>query len=89
MDVKGRRVWMREEQVDLTRLEFNLLAYLMQRLGSIVTADELLDRIWKDEERSMDTLRTGVRRLRHKLGDEAPNPEYVKNVWGVGYQIGD
>lgn len=89
VDVKGRRAWIRDQQLDLTRLEFDLLAYLMQRLGSTVGADELLESVWDASERSIDTLRTGVRRLRQALGEDATDPQYIVNVWGVGYQIGD
>jgi two-component system response regulator VanR len=89
VDVKGRRVWMRDNQVELTRLEFNLLAYLIQRLGSTVSAQELLDRVWDEDDRSIETLRSCVRRLRKRLGDDGQTAEYVKNVWGVGYQLGE
>jgi DNA-binding response OmpR family regulator len=89
VDVKGHRVWMRDNQVELSRLEFNLLAYLIQRLGCTVCAEELLERVWDEDERSVDTLRSCVRRLRQRLGDDAQDPEYIKNVWGVGYQLGE
>jgi DNA-binding response OmpR family regulator len=89
VDVKGRRVWMRDAPVELTRLEFNLLAYLIQRLGSTVSSQELLDRVWDEDDRSLETLRSCVRRLRRRLGDDGQEPEYIKNVWGVGYQLGE
>jgi DNA-binding response OmpR family regulator len=89
VDVKGRRVWMRDKQVELTRLEFNLLAYLIQRPGCTVSAQELLERVWDEDDRSVETLRSCVRRLRKRLGDEGQTPEYIKNVWGVGYQLGE
>ncbi len=89
VDVKGRRVWMNGNQIELTRLEFNLLAYLIQRLGCTVTSQELLDRVWDEDDRSLETLRSCVRRLRKRLGDEGQGPEYIKNVWGVGYQLGE
>ena len=89
VDVKGRRVWVHGKQVDLTRLEFNLLAYLIQRLGSTVSSEELLERVWDEDDRSVETLRSCVRRLRKQLGDDGHASEYLKNVWGVGYQLGE
>ena len=89
VDVKGRRVWIHDSPVELTRLEFNLLAYLIQRLGSTVSSQELLDRVWDEDDRSLETLRSCVRRLRKRLGDDGQEPEYIKNVWGVGYQLGE
>jgi len=89
VDVKGRRVWIRDRSIELTRLEFNLLSYLIQRLGSTVSSEELLENVWDEDGRSVDTLRSCVRRLRQRLGDDGRSPEYIKNVWGVGYQIGE
>lgn len=89
VDIKGHRVWLRDQPIELSRLEFNLLAYLMQRMGSTVSAQELLERVWEEDVRSVETLRTCVRRLRRQLGDGGQDPEYVKNVWGVGYQLGE
>jgi DNA-binding response OmpR family regulator len=89
VDVKGRRVWLHDEQVELTRLEFNLLAYLIQRMGSTVSSEELLERVWDEDDRSVETLRSCVRRLRKRLDDDGQASEYIKNVWGVGYQLGE
>jgi len=89
VDVKGRRVWLRDNPVELTRLEFNVLSYLIQRLGMPVSTRELLENVWGDDTRSVDTVRTCVRRLRKQLGDEGRDPQYIKNVWGVGYQLGE
>ncbi len=89
VDVKGRRVWLRDKPVELTRLEFNVLSYLIQRLGMPVSTRELLENVWGDDTRSVNTVRTCVRRLRKQLGDEGRDPQYIKNVWGVGYQLGE
>jgi DNA-binding response OmpR family regulator len=92
IDQAGRRVWIAEREVKLTRLEFDLLSYLFDRPGSTVSREELLRQVWgcKDlDERSIATVKSSVSRLRKKLGDDAHQPRYITNVWGVGYQFGE
>jgi len=91
VDLNALRVWIDDEEIELTRQEFKVLAYLMIERGRIVPWDELIEKLWDDEadERTASTLRSCIRRLRQKIGDDAQNPRYIKNVWGVGYQIGE
>ncbi|MFN2290974.1 MAG: response regulator transcription factor [Anaerolineae bacterium] len=91
VDLNALRVWIDDDEIELTRQEFKVLAYLMIERGRIVPWEELVEKLWGDEadDRTASTLRSCIRRLRHKLGDDAQNPRYVKNVWGVGYQIGE
>ena len=88
----ARRVWVGEREVDLTRQEFDLLACLFERRGRTVTWQELLERVWGLNEpgkESLGTLRSCVRRLRQKLGDDARRPRYIINRWGEGYRLGE
>jgi DNA-binding response OmpR family regulator len=92
IDQKARRVWIGEREVKLTRLEFDLLAYLFQYQGCAVSRQELLREVWHcgaQDERSDDTIKSCISRLRKKLGDDAQDPRYIQNVWGVGYQLGE
>ncbi len=77
----GRSVW-------LTRLEFDLLAYLIQHRGRVVSCDELLEQVWGYPPHNGDPVqvRNAVRRLRKKLKDDASCPRYVVGVRGVGYR---
>lgn len=88
----ARRVWVGEREVELTRQEFDLLAYLFERLGCTVTWQELLERVWgiyEPKKENVGTLRSCIRRLRQKLGDDARNPRYIFNRWGEGYRLGE
>jgi DNA-binding response OmpR family regulator len=91
VDLNAHRVWIGDEEIELTRQEFKVLAYLMMEQGRIVPWEELIEKIWGDEadERTASTLRSCIRRLRHKIDDDAQDPRYIKNIWGVGYQIGE
>lgn len=73
----SRRFIMPErEPIRLTRKEYDLLHCLMTNAGSSVTHVQLLDAVWGPEY-SREVLRTYIRRLRKKLGDDAVNPRYL------------
>ena len=78
-----------DEPVALTPTEFALLRILLERRGSVVSAEELFKSIWQDECycKTSNTISVHVRHLREKLKDTADSPKYIRTVWGVGYQI--
>jgi DNA-binding response OmpR family regulator len=91
VDTDARRLWVRGQEVQLTRTEFDVLAYLFGRLGCAVSHRELLEQVWGDDgpdERSRATVKSCVCRLRKKIGDDARRPRHIRNVRGVGYQLG-
>jgi DNA-binding response OmpR family regulator len=85
VDTARREVTMREQVVDLTTREFDLLAYLFQNRGLALSRRQLLDGAWGTDwygdERTVDVH---VRQLRKKLGEDLP----LSTVWGVGYRLG-
>jgi DNA-binding response OmpR family regulator len=92
IDNNARRVWKGEREIKLTRLEFDVLAYLFGHQGCAVSRQRLLQEVWgrsPSSQRSVATVRSCIRRLRRKIEDDADNPRYIYNVWGVGYQLGD
>lgn len=64
-----------------------LLMCLAERPGSVVSVDELLDRVWKDVIVSHDSVYTAVAALRRALGDDPKNPTYIANVVRRGYRL--
>jgi DNA-binding response OmpR family regulator len=89
IDRNAHRAWIDDQEIKLTRLEFDVLAYLFKRQGCAVSPTELLEEVWGQEERTGDTVKTCIRRLRKKIEDNAQNPRYIVNIWGVGYQLGE
>lgn len=91
VDLNARRVWLHDTEIQITRREFDVLAYLLVERGRVVPWEEMIEKLWGDapDERTAGTLRSCIRRLRQKLDDDAGDPRYVKNVWGVGYTIGN
>ena len=74
--------------VELTATEYALLYELSVNAGLVMTHDQLLRRVW-GEGNSGDSglVRTIVKRLRNKLGDDARNPAYIYTQSGVGYRM--
>lgn len=88
IDLERHEVYQRQHLVPLTKLEFRLLAALVQAGGRVLTRDQLLDTVYgPDTEEVLDrTIDVHVGRLRDKLGEGPENPRYVATVRGVGYR---
>lgn len=87
LDPRRRMVVVRGEPVELTALEFNLLALLAREPGVVFTRQQLLDRAWgEDFVGDEHVVDVHVANLRRKLGDAAPHPSHVETVRGVGYR---
>ncbi len=86
IDVTRRVAQYKERNLDLTRVEFDLLAALVQRAGQPVSRQWLLSNVLDpDREATERTLDTHVSRLRKKIGDST----VIETVWGIGYRVQD
>ncbi len=75
-------------QVPLTATEYKLLYELTRNAGRILTQDELLHRVWGSEYIGEPRLlRSYVKSLRQKLGDNARSPSYIFTEHGIGYRM--
>jgi DNA-binding response OmpR family regulator len=84
-----REVSLRGEEVDLTALEFDLLAALASRPGLVFTRGQLLERVWGETYfGSEHVVDVHVANLRKKIEDDLANPRFVRTVRGVGYRFG-
>jgi DNA-binding response OmpR family regulator len=76
--------------VHLTRLEYDLLRFLIEHKEGVVRRDEILEKVWEDAASVYPrTVDTHVGRLRKKLEDDPENPRYIVSVRGVGYRFAD
>jgi DNA-binding response OmpR family regulator len=88
IDVDSHRVWMGEEELQLTAKEFDLLRVLVRDAGRVVTRDQLMREVWDTTWwSSTKTLDMHISWLRKKLGDDAANPRYIATVRGVGFRF--
>ncbi len=89
IDEEARTVTASSESVDLTRTEFDLLAALAARPRAAFTRRQLIDEVWGSDWYGDEHLvDVHIGHLRHKLGDNANEPRYVRTVRGVGYGMG-
>ena len=78
------------QRLDLTRLEFDLLAHLAGREGEVVSRRQLLAEVWKQPYGGGDkTIDVHLAWLRRKLGESATQPRYLRTVRGVGVKLVD
>lgn len=76
---------MNGECVKLTRTEYKVLCQLVRRPGSVVTRDELLERVWGPSCADPEFLKKYIRRLRCKVEEDPGHPTVILNERGVGY----
>ena len=86
IDPGSRRAWRGEQELELTRKEFDLLARLARDAGRVVTRESLMSDVWDiNWFGSTKTLDVHIGWLRRKLGDSPDNPGYIRTVRGVGF----
>ena len=89
IDSAAREVTLGGQKVELTRLEFDLLALLAANPRVVFSRDRLLDRLWGPGWRAdHHVVDVHVSNLRQKLGDDPQKPRYIKTVRGVGFRLG-
>ncbi len=86
IDLAGRRVNCRGQELDLQPKQFELLTYLVRNRGTVLTRDQLLQNVWGyDYVGDTRTVDVHVRWLREKLEEDPANPRLIQTVRGVGY----
>jgi two-component system alkaline phosphatase synthesis response regulator PhoP len=88
IDIDKREVLKKDERVDLTLKEFELLEILIKNSGRVMTRDFLLDKIWGyDYLGETRTVDVHIRHLRQKIEDDDKNPKFIETLRGVGYRF--
>ena len=90
IDFERRRVTLSDRPVQLTYVEFEVLAALAASPGRVYTREMLLEQVWGDSGyRDPRTIDVHIRHLREKLERDPKRPEYLFTVRGVGYRFRD
>lgn len=77
-----------DEEIELTPIEFDVLLYLANKVGTVVSSEELFENVWKEKYLdNNNTVMVHIKRIREKLKEDTKNPKFIKTVWGVGYKI--
>jgi DNA-binding response OmpR family regulator len=86
IDLAGRRVNCRGQDLELQPKQFELLTYLVRNRGTVLTRDQLLHNVWGyDYVGDTRTVDVHVRWLREKLEEDPATPKLIQTVRGVGY----
>jgi DNA-binding response OmpR family regulator len=88
IDLAGRRVFSRGQELELQPKQFDLLVYLVRNRGTVLTRDQLLQNVWGyDYVGDTRTVDVHVRWLREKIEEDPANPQLIQTVRGVGYRF--
>jgi DNA-binding response OmpR family regulator len=88
IDTGRREVRVEGRVVRLTRIEFDLLAYLASSPGTTFTRARLLEDVWDFAwDGDTATVTVHVRRIREKIESDPSEPKHLVTVWGVGYRF--
>lgn len=75
-------------ELELTPREFEILWYLCEHRGQVVSSEELFEAVWKEAYlENNNTVMNHIGRIRDKLQETYKNPKFIKTVWGIGYTM--
>ena len=82
------QVFLDEESIKLTPIEFDILYLLATHPGKVFNTDEIFEKVWNEKVyEANNTVMVHIRRLRGKLKDDSRSDKIITTVWGVGYKI--
>jgi DNA-binding response OmpR family regulator len=88
LDETTRRAFVSGKPMELTRVEFDLLACFLASPGRVFTRAQIIDRVWGDGFAITDrTIDSHVKSLRRKVADAGGDPSLIETVRGVGYRM--
>ncbi|MCX6152387.1 MAG: response regulator transcription factor [Ignavibacteriales bacterium] len=79
----------KENKIDLTKREFDLLMYLVTNKEKVITKEAIAEHIWGDDSNSFDNfdfIYTHIKNLRKKISDYGGG-DYIKSIYGLGYKF--
>jgi len=88
VDLSQRQVFVDDEEVHLTPIEYKLLTVLIRHAGKVITHSQLLKEVWGPAHvNEVQYLRVYMTQLRHKLEIDPARPRFLMNEPGIGYRL--
>ena len=87
IDRDACRVSGKDGEIPLSRIEYQLLLYLVENRNRVLAKEQILSHVWDSQGKFVDenTLSVNIRRLRAKLEEDPKHPERIRTVHGIGY----
>ncbi len=87
-DDARRVLYCNDQEVQLSRAEFDLLQVFVSHPNRVLSRDLIMDLLSGGDREPFDrSIDVRVTRLRHKIEDDPSNPKLIRTVWGIGYQF--
>src|SRR6266478_9111432 len=87
LDTQKEQFWHETQPVRLTPKAFQVLCYVVERPGQLVTKDELFRVVWADTIVSDAALTTCIQEIRKALQDNARSPQYLETIHRLGFRF--
>ena len=87
-DGERRDLYRNDQEVELSRAEFDLLQVFLNHPNRVLSRDLIMDCLSGGDRDPFDrSIDVRVTRLRHKIEDDPSDPKFIRTVWGIGYQF--
>jgi TolB-like protein/DNA-binding winged helix-turn-helix (wHTH) protein/Flp pilus assembly protein TadD len=87
LDTTNHLLWRDGDRVPIAPKGFDVLAYLVEHAGRLVTQDEILEALWPETYVNPEVLRKYILEIRKALGDRPDNPEFIETLPKRGYRF--
>ena len=87
LDSANQCLWRGSERVQITPKAFDVLRFMVENAGRLVTQDELLEALWPETHVNQEVLRKYILEIRKVLGDRPERPEFIETVTKRGYRF--
>lgn len=88
IDPEGCRVTKDGKEIELTAREFEILQYMAQNIGRVISRERLYETVWSEDSFGCDnTIMVHIRHLREKIENNPASPEYLITMKGLGYKL--
>lgn len=88
IDPEGCRVMKDGKEIELTAREFEILQYMAQNIGRVISRERLYETVWGEDSFGCDnTIMVHIRHLREKIENNPTSPEYLITMKGLGYKL--
>src|SRR5258708_20127249 len=87
LDTANHLLWRNENRVPMTPKAFDVLAYLVEHAGRVVTQDEILEALWSENYGTQELQRKYILEIRKALGDRPDKPEFIETLPKRGYRF--